>query len=92
MLVMKHYNILETYSMDGGFPHSSVGREFTCRRLQFNSWVGKIHWRRDRLPTPVLLGSPCGSAGKESARSTGDLGLIPGLGRFPGERKGYSLQ
>ena len=30
MLVMKHYNILETYTMDGGFPHSSVGRESTC--------------------------------------------------------------
>ena len=28
--------------------------------------VGKIHWRRDRLPTPVFLGFLCGSAGKES--------------------------
>ena len=27
----------------------------------------KIHWRRDRLPTPVFLGFPGGSAGKESA-------------------------
>ena len=34
----------------------------------------------------------CGSAGKESARSAGDLGLIPGLGRPPGEGKGYPLQ
>ena len=25
--------------------------------------VGKIPWRRDRLPTPVFLGFPCGSAG-----------------------------
>ena len=25
----------------------------------FNSWVGKIFWRRDRLPTPVFLGFPC---------------------------------
>ena len=33
-----------------------------------------------------------GSAGKESACSVGDLGLIPGLGRFPGEGKGYPLQ
>ena len=30
-------------------------------------WVGKICWRRDRLPTPVFLGFACGSAGKESA-------------------------
>ena len=49
----------------------------------------KICWKRDRLPTPVFLGFPCGSAGKESACNTGDLASIPGLGRFPGEGKGY---
>ena len=38
------------------------------------------------------LGFPCGSAGKESACNVGDLGLIPGLGRSPGEGKGYPLQ
>ena len=32
----------------------------------FDSWVGKIRWRRDRPPTPVFLGFPCDSAGKES--------------------------
>ena len=37
-------------------------------------------------------GFPCGSAGKESACNAGDLGLIPGLGRSPGEWKGYPLQ
>ena len=25
-----------------------------CRRPRFNSWVRKIHWRRNRLPTPVF--------------------------------------
>ena len=35
---------------------------------------------------------PYGSSGKESAYNVGDLGLIPGLGRFPGEVKGYALQ
>ena len=35
---------------------------------------------------------PGGSAGKESARNVGDLGSIPGLGRFPGEGKGYPLR
>ena len=45
------------------------------------NWVDKIPWRRDRLPTPVFLGFPCGSAGKESACNAGDLGSIPGLGR-----------
>ena len=34
----------------------------------------------------------CGSTGKESARSVGDLGSIPGLERYPGEGKGYPLQ
>ena len=57
----------------------------------FDSWVGKIPWRRDRLPIPVFLGFPCGSAGKESTCNAGDLGLIPGLGRSPGEGKGYPL-
>jgi len=38
------------------------------------------------------MGFSCGSAGKESACNAGDLGLIPGLGRFPGEGKGYPLQ
>ena len=32
-----------------------------------DSWVRKTRWRRDRLPTPVFLGFPCGLAGKESA-------------------------
>ena len=35
-------------------------------------------WRRDRLPTPVFLGFPCGSAGKESACKVGDLGSVLG--------------
>ena len=62
------------------------------RRPQFDPRVGKIRWRRDRLPTPVFLGFPCGSAGKDSACNVGDLGWIPGLGRYPGEGKGYPLQ
>ena len=40
---------------------------------------------------PVLV-FPVGSDGKESTCSAGDLGSIPGLGRSPGERKGYPLQ
>ena len=59
---------------------------------QFDSWVGKIPWRRDSLSIPVFLGFPGGSAGRESTCSAGDLSLIPGLGRSPGEGKGYPLQ
>ena len=37
-------------------------------------------------------GFPCSSVGKESACSTGDLSLIPGLGRSPGEGNGNPIQ
>ena len=37
-------------------------------------------------------GYPGGSGGKESACNAGDPGLIPGLGRFPGEGNNYTLQ
>ena len=40
----------------------------------------------------LILGFPSGSAGKESARNVGELGLSPGLGRSSGEGKGYPLQ
>ena len=65
--------------------------QLQCRRPQFYSWVGKIHWGRDILSTPVFLGFPGGPAGKESACIVGDLVWIPGLGRSP-EGKGYPLQ
>ena len=45
-----------------------------------------------RPPTPVFLDFPCGSAGKKSTYNARDLGSIPGLGRSPGEGKGYPLQ
>ena len=46
-----------------------------------------LHLTRD-----ILWGFPGSSTGKESVCSAGDLGLIPGLGRSPGEGKGYPLQ
>ena len=41
---------------------------------------------------PLSFRYPCGSAGKESICNAGDLASIPGLGRSPGEGKGYPLQ
>ena len=43
---------------------------------------------RKRLASPFSGGSD----GKESACNAGDLGLIPGLERFPGKGNGYPLQ
>ena len=59
-------------------------------QVPFLGW--KIPWERDKLPIPVLLGFPCDSAGKESTCNAGDLCLVPGPGRSPGEGKGYPLQ
>ena len=64
----------------------------SIQKTPVHFWVGKIPWRSSRLSTPVFLGFPGGSDGKESFCSAGDLGLIPGLGRSPGERNGYPLQ
>ena len=50
---------------------------------------------RDRSAAAAItvhpLGFPCGSADEESACNVGDMGLIPGLERTPGEGKGYPL-
>ena len=40
----------------------------------------------------MLLGFPDSSVSNKSACNVGDLGLIPELGRSPGEGKGYPLQ
>ena len=46
-----------------------------CRRPPFNSWVGKIRWRRERLPIPVFwpgesqgLSSPRGHKESDTAK------------------------
>ena len=39
-----------------------------------------------------ILGLPFDSSGKESTCNVGDLDLIPELGRYPREGKGYPLQ
>ena len=39
-----------------------------------------------------VLGFPGSSTGKESTCNVGDLGSVPGLGRSPGEGKGWPLQ
>ena len=44
----------------------------------------RFPWRREWQPTPVLLGFPGGSDGKESTCNAGDPGSIPGSGRSPG--------
>ena len=54
------------------------------QETRFNSWVGKIQWRRDRLPTPVFLGFPGGSADKES---TCNVSWETWVGKIPWRRE-----
>ena len=82
-----------------GFPGSSVAMSYCkatellqCRRSWFNSWVGNIPWRKDRLPTPVFIGFPGGSDGKESTCNVGYSSSTRGLGRSTGEGIAYPLQ
>ena len=46
-------------------------------------WVSSLH------QVAKVLGFPGSSDGKESACNAGDLGSIPGLGRFPWRREGW---
>ena len=58
--------------------------------------VSLFHFLRPDLKTRgayiMATGFPGGSAGNESACNVGGLGLIPGLGRSPGEENGYPFQ
>ena len=56
--------------------------------LHFLSWICGPKYLRIKYQREFLHSS----AGKESAHNVGDLGSIPGLGRYPGKGKGYSLQ
>ena len=76
-----------------GFPGGSVLKNLPAMQgAPVLFLVRKICWRRNRLPTPIFLGFPCGSAGKEYTHNAEGLGLIPGLRRSPGEEEDYPLQ
>ena len=73
--------------------HSSIlaWKSYGQRSLVgYSPWGHKESDTTERLHFPFLF--LIGLAGKESACNAGDLGLIPGLGRSPGEGKGYPLQ
>ena len=58
-----------------------VGHALVTKRQQPFIWVFSFSWD-----------FPSGSDSKASAYNVGDLGLIPGLGRSPGEENGNPLQ
>ena len=81
--------VLKRYKLLGASRVAQLAKNPPARK---ETLVGKIPWRREWLPTPVFLGFPCGSDGKESTCNAGDQGSIPGLGRSPGEGNGSPPQ
>ena len=67
-------------------------------KLEKNILYNNTYIRNLERPTDepicraVIMDFPGGSEGKESACNVGDPGLIPGLGRSPGEGHGNPLQ
>ena len=57
---------------------------------------GEVQHEQEGIGTPYFwslsIFFPGGSDGKESACNEGDLGSIPGSGRYPGEGNGYPFQ
>ena len=76
--------------LQSSFLENSMGRG-ACQEPQ--SIVSQSQTRlRNWHCFTYIYSCSCGSAGKESTCSVGDLGLIPCLGRSPGEVKDYPLQ
>ena len=64
-----------------------------CGRQVFPwTWGGEVSGWFKYITFDCALRLPCGSEGKASACNAGDLALIPGLGRSPGEGNGSPLQ
>ena len=76
---------LSVSTLRASFPTEPVRRAFTGSEGQLYR-VHSLSPFKAQAP-----GRPCSSAGKESACNVEDLGSIPGLGRSPGEGKGYPL-
>ena len=75
--------ILQSYSV-----HAIVGKT-----IRHNKKGSKFRWSNTETSYTTLIsrGLPLWLSRKLIHLQYGDLGLIPGLGRFPGEGKGYPL-
>ena len=79
-------------------PESGVSVTFNEPTLTYHYYSKSIADVRVHSWWCIVYGYTChwassvASADKESSCSAGDLGSIPGLGRSPGEGKGYQLQ
>ena len=93
-------------NIQGWFPLGStclISLQYKGLSIVFSSTIIQKHqllgaqpslWSNSHLymTTGKTIAFSCGSVGKESTSNVGDLGSILGLGRSPGEGKGYPLQ
>ena len=67
---------------------AQLGKNLPAMQETLGWFLGlEDHWRRDGLTTPVFLGFPCGSAGKESAQQCGRPGFDPWVKKIPWRRE-----
>ena len=76
---------IKRYLLLGRKPMTNLDSILKSRNITL---LTKVYLVKSMVFPVVCTGFPCGSAGKESTCNVGDLGLIPGLGRSPGEGKG----
>ena len=60
--------------------------------IKIKKHIKTITYMEAFLLSYEVLDFPDGSDGKKSASNMGDSGLIPGLGRYSGEKNGNPLQ
>ena len=83
-----HSNILAWRTPWTEEPGGLQSMRLSCKGLDTTEWLSPSPLHNHRL----TVGFAGGSDHEEFACSAGDLGLIPGLGRSPGEGNGYPLQ
>ena len=84
--MQERYSVLFTTSLARLWENEFVHFEF-CRFK-----LSKIFCDKNSFYVPTNMIFPGGSDGKESACNAGDLGLIPGLRRSPGEGNSFPFQ
>ena len=67
------------------YSNEGVSLKISSLAVHHNGWLIRVFYNAYLLLLYYVCYLPCGSAGKESTCNAGDLGLILGLGRSPGE-------
>ena len=92
LFAIKKVSVSTTY-MIGIYMVAWLAICLQCRRSQFDSWVEKILWRRDKLDNHCrILGLPWWFSWYRIRLQCGRCGFNPWVGKIPGEGNSYLLQ